>query len=151
MFVRSRTSRESLYFSKLALLELSGWVEESMDDIVLRCSVRCLKLKVNKDVFLKKTVGQNHGFQYEIHFRKMMTTLVGVVNVERIEKSVGPIVQSQLEAALGNLAKARNSAAHTHLKGMTVTIDAPSVTINNFLGIYSGLKAYDSELRNTRW
>ncbi|MFM7373434.1 MAG: hypothetical protein ACKO2Z_37800, partial [Sphaerospermopsis kisseleviana] len=30
------------YYSKLALLELCGWIEQAIDDIVLRCAKRCL-------------------------------------------------------------------------------------------------------------
>ena len=39
---RATSTRDSLFYSKLAILELCGWIEESMDDIVLRCACRHL-------------------------------------------------------------------------------------------------------------
>ena len=36
---RPRNSRDPLYYSKLYLIELCGWIEETMDSIVLDCSL----------------------------------------------------------------------------------------------------------------
>ena len=35
--------KEALFCSKLAILELCGWIEESMDDMVRRCATEALE------------------------------------------------------------------------------------------------------------
>jgi hypothetical protein len=35
---KATTSKELFFYSKLAIFELCGWIEESMDDIILRCA-----------------------------------------------------------------------------------------------------------------
>ena len=47
--------KQAIYYSKLALLELCGWIEESMDDIIRRYSNPKLKGKDNKE-YLKMTL-----------------------------------------------------------------------------------------------
>ena len=37
-FNKTNSPKLELFYSKLAIIELCGWIEESMDDIVLRCS-----------------------------------------------------------------------------------------------------------------
>ena len=37
---KAATLKDSLFYSKLAVLELCGWIEESMDDVILRCARR---------------------------------------------------------------------------------------------------------------
>jgi hypothetical protein len=34
----SSSIKNSLFYSKLAILELCGWTEESMDDIIKKCA-----------------------------------------------------------------------------------------------------------------
>ena len=36
-YLKASSQSEAFYLSKLAILELCGWIEESMDDVVLRC------------------------------------------------------------------------------------------------------------------
>jgi len=133
-------------YSKLALIELCGWIEETMDDIVLRCAKRCLKSPANKK-FIDKTVSGTHSFEYEA-FRKMLMMVIGLATLEKIEEKLektGKI--SALKGDLGNLNKSRNQAAHTHTKGTLTTYDAPSKTKYNFERIYAWLTELDEELQ----
>ena len=72
---------EALLFSKLATLELCGWIEVSMDDIVLRHSRRTLREPVNRAFCEKRIVKPIYGFDYDIHFRKMLMGLIGLEGV----------------------------------------------------------------------
>jgi reactive intermediate/imine deaminase len=133
-------------YSKLALIELCGWIEETMDDIVLRCAKRCLKSEANKK-FIDKTISGTHSFEYE-PFRKMLMMVIGLATLEKIEEKLentGKI--SALKSALGNLKDSRNRAAHTHTKGTLRTYDAPSKTKYNFERIYAWLTELDAELQ----
>ena len=52
----------------------------------------------------------------------------------------------RIKSELGALQKKRNDLAHTHLKEITPSYDAPSVTYNNFLKIYDLLQKIESDL-----
>ena len=143
----AQSTKESLFYSKLAILELCGWIEESMDDIVLRCSNRHLRERSNKNYIEKYVVQRTYGFDYEKHFRKMMIHLVGVINVERIEKKVDPIKRDLFKSTLSSLKTMRNAEAHTHLKATTRQINAPSVTLSQLPAVLDGLMEYDRVIR----
>ena len=58
------------FYSKLALLELCGWIEESMDNVVQGIKRR-LKDEKNKE-YVDSIIKQNYGFGYEGNFRNML-------------------------------------------------------------------------------
>ena len=123
-------------YSKLALIELCGWIEETMDDIVLRCATRCLQSPANLKL-IDKTVHNTYSFEYEA-FRKMLMIVIGLATLEKIEKKSEKTDKiSTLKGYLGNLKKSRNLAAHSHTKGTLTTYDAPSETKYNFDRIYA--------------
>jgi hypothetical protein len=66
--------------------------------------------------------------------------LLGIIVLEKLERKLDPVKFTIMEATLENLKILRNSEAHTHLKGTTKRLDAPSVTISNFFKVYDGLK-----------
>ena len=134
-------------YSKLALIELCGWIEETMDDIVLRCAKRCLKSEANQKFIKDEIIKPNSNFQYEA-FRKMLMMVIGLATLEKIEEQLettGKI--SALNGYLVNLKRSRNQAAHTHTKGTLTTYDAPSKTKYNFERIYAWLTELDAELQ----
>jgi hypothetical protein len=142
----STSDDQKIFYSKLALIELCGWIEETMDDIVLRCAKRCLKSPANLK-FIDKTVHNTNSFEYEA-FRKMLMMVIGLATLEKIEEQLettGKI--SALKGDLGNLKRSRNQAAHTHTKGTLTTYDAPSKTKYNFDRIYALLTELDAELQ----
>lgn len=147
LYNRARTPMESLFFSKLAILELCGWIEESMDDIVRRCAVRCLRAEANRKFVEKEVIKKTYGFDYDTHFRRMLGRVIGISNVEKLEGRLDPSVHAKFVATLSTLKVSRDSEAHTHLKGATKVLNAPSVTLSQFEDVYKGLKAYDHVLR----
>lgn len=151
MYRGTSSSKAALFYSKLALLELCGWIEESMDDVVIRCSIRHLRQEANRNYIKNDVVKKNYGFEYNRHFRKMLIHLIGIVQVEKLEGRIDTSVKANFESTLGALKTARNSEAHTHIKGVTRVINAPSVTISQFTAVWNGLQAYDSELRAKRF
>ena len=150
-YQRAKSQREAFLCSKLAILELCGWIEESMDDVVLRYAKRHLKIAANVKFVESEIVKKTHGFDYEFHFRRMLIRLVGLINVEKIEKTVDQHKQAKLKATLAALKIVRDSQAHTHTKGTTQRIDAPSVTLSQLPVLYDGLKEYDRTLRTIRF
>lgn len=147
LYAKSTSGKRPLYYSKLAIIELCGWIEESMDDIIKRCAVRKLSALSNRtyvnDVIVKKT----YGFDYDQHFRTMLGRLIGLVNVEKLENRINQTTLLQFKATLGNLKVMRDAEAHTHLKSVTRIIDSPSLTKRNFHVIYGGLKEFEIQMR----
>lgn len=144
------TQKKELYYSKLAMLELCGWIEESMDDVVQRCANRVLKVRANKTYITNNVIKPTYGFEYEKHFKKMLISVVGLMSVEKVEAKVDRQKYERFKSALGSLKVARNREAHTHLKGVMRTVDAPSVTLNHFNHVYEGLVDFENQLKAMR-
>lgn len=145
-----KIAKHGLYFSKLAVLELCGWIETSMDDIVSRHARRWLSEPANLTLVEKDIVKKTYGFDYDGHFRKMVIRLIGLIECESVEAALDATTIIRLKSHLSSLKVARDRLAHTYVKGPlgTTTIDAPSVTRARLDEIYDGLKAYDDALRS---
>jgi len=141
------TARDASYCSKMAILELCGWMETSMDDTILRASVRLLRNSQNRK-FIEDKVKYNYGFEYKRHYKAMIVSLIGISGYEKIENRLNAAIVLNFKSELAVLKKRRNSLAHTYTRGVTIHYDAPSVTIARFQHVASGLKAFDAELRN---
>ena len=142
------TPKEALLLSKLAVLELCGWIEESMDDLIRRCASRHLKDPANLLYLENQVIKRTHAFEYE-RFRAMLIQAIGLINVERIEAKFDKAILSTLKAQLAVLKASRDPEAHTHIKG-TKTINAPSITISQFDHVYAGLKHIEKLVRTTK-
>lgn len=149
LYNKSTCQKQAIYFSKLALIELCGWIEEAVDDIILKHAHRKLKERNNKDFCRNKIVKSNYGFKYEKNIRQMLIKLIGLIETEKLEKKLEINSQiTMLTTYLNNLILVRNEAAHTHLKGYIRTYNAPSMTLADFNNICTILDNIDSELRN---
>lgn len=149
LYNSATSQKKAIYYSKLALLELCGWIEQSMDKIVFHYANHKLKDVSNKKFLDKQIIGKTFGFTYEDHFRKMLLQTIGIISLEKLEKKLEQhLVITKLKSILNTLKNKRNDAAHTHLKGVTVNYDAPSLTISNFMQIYPLLKDIENGLKN---
>jgi len=147
LYLNAVTPKSKLYYSKLAMLELCGWIEESMDDIVQKSANRLLRSQASKNYITNTIINPTYGFEYKKHFMKMLSYVVGLINVEKLEDKLDPLKKARLESALGTLKVARNREAHTHLKGVTRQVDAPSITISLFNHVFDGLKDIELNLK----
>jgi hypothetical protein len=145
-FRNAASVKENLFFSKLAIIELCGWIEVSMDDVTLRCARRRIKVQTNIDQVHDTIVGRNYGFDYNRNFRKMLISIIGLSGIERLEKKINQTIHLRFVSTLTTLKMARNNEAHTYVKGITRNIDAPSITLIRFNDIYVGLTEIDSKL-----
>lgn len=145
------TPDDAQRYAKLAIIELCGWIEESMDGVIFRCSKRHLKDPANQTYCEGKIIRNTWGFDYDPHFRFMLMRLVGLINVEKLEQQVDQPKYVLMTAALTFLKALRDVEAHTHLKGTTRTLTAPSVIINKFQEVYDGLLDFDGTMRRCKW
>lgn len=134
------------YYSKLALLELCGWIEQAMDDIILKCAKRCLKQQ-NHIKIVQDDIKRNSAFDYDNNFRNLLVKIIGFMNFEKLEKNVTPMSLSNLKSKLNSLKPLRNSHAHTHIEQCTQVLNAPSVTKRDFIEIFNALKDYEQTLK----
>jgi len=147
LYNKSKNVKQSLFFSKLAILELCGWIEESMDDIVHRFSMRNLRDASNKNYVENFIIKRTYGFEYDRHFREMLISLIGIIYVEKLERKVNRTKFQNLKGTLESLKTYRDMEAHTHIKGITKRLDAPSAIISKFFIIYDGLKDFEENLK----
>ena len=131
------SQQDSIFYSKLAILEYCGWIEDIFDKIVRRSVKGKLRTQDYQKILEKSVVGRNYGFQYEEHFRQMLIKAIGLKQTENIEihlKRNGylPILISELAAVKQD----RDSAAHTWVKNTTRTYPAPSVTKSRVNKVY---------------
>lgn len=122
-------ARVPIYYSKLAVLELSGWVEESFDLIAKRAIKGKLKSKKFKDL-LDTAISRNYGFDYDSNFLGMLMKVVGLEPCERLHGHLNvsgkhAVLTNELNAMIGQ----RRKAAHVHLASTTTSFDAPSVSL----------------------
>ncbi|MBA3019139.1 MAG: hypothetical protein FP811_13495 [Desulfobacteraceae bacterium] len=147
LYNKSSSIQDGLFYSKLAILELCGWIEISMDDIVFRLAKKHLRRSQNINYVEKEVIKRTFGFDYSQHFRKMLINIIGIVGVEKLEKKIDSIKHQLMISSLDSMKLYRNSEAHTYIKGTTRRMDAPSLTKNRLNDIYNGLKNIDDELR----
>lgn len=145
----AKSGKDALFYSKLAILELCGWIEESMDDVIRRCAHKRLKIPANRKIVDESVIKKTYAFDYG-RFRYMLIYVIGLINVERIEMKMDPLTMNRFEATLGALKKSRDAEAHTHLKGITRVINAPSITLAQFGDVYDGLKFIEKLLRTAK-
>ena len=137
---KSRNPRDPLYYSKLSLIELCGWIEITMDSIIEECANKHIKVSCNLDYVRQTIIGTTYGFNYESHFRSMLIRVVGLAKVEQLELMLDPSKFHLLKSSLGTLYQERNRAAHTHISSATQTLSAPSMILVHFQRVYDGLK-----------
>ncbi len=132
----------------MAILELCGWIEESMDEIINNCAKKNLRTQDQIEKVKKDIIKKNHGFKYESNFKKMLIQLIGFINVCRLEKKVDAIKFDRLKSNLKDLKSFRDQEAHTYItQSFTRRIDAPSRTLSRLNDIYEGLKDYEKKLK----
>ena len=147
LYNQHQSVKKDIYYSKLALLELCGWIEESFDSIVKVSVSKKLKTDAYK-VILKKTIKRNYGFQYANNFRPMLINAIGLYKSEKIERTIDNTGNIQiLSTTLGNLKQVRDTNAHTFIRGTTTSIQTPSITISQFQRVFPIIKEFERELK----
>lgn len=138
--------QNGLFYSKLAVIELCGWIEMSMDDIVLRLAAKRLRDPKHIKYIEKEVVKRTYGFDYEQHFLPMIEAVVGCRGIEEMNARLDNSLIHPFVGALSALKTARNQLAHQYIKGITLVIDAPSMTNGRFPVVLAGLKNIESVL-----
>lgn len=140
-------SSQKDFYSKLALLELCGWLEQFQDEIVNDYSNKRIKEPKNLKEIEEKVIGKTYGFNYDNHFRPMIINLIGYRRIEILEnkmkqKGIFQMLTDQLSSLWG----VRRRAAHTSFIGATINYQSPSIMINYLESLYPILVCLRQEL-----
>lgn len=114
-----------ILLSKTALIEFSGWIEQSMDQILYDyldshiCETYIIK-------YIKDQIKKNYGFKYENNILRILSITIGAYNLENV---LNKININLLKTLLDKYSNKRNNAAHTHTLGTITTYDTPSVIL----------------------
>ena len=135
-----------ILFSKLAVLEFCGWIEESFDDVLYQYIGNHI-VDSNHIRITKKLVENNYGFDYEKHTFKLFSIVLGINNWENILDKLSTRELTNFQTILKGYSKIRNNAAHTYTPiGTTRTYDAPSVVLGEFNKIKIPIQIIEKEI-----
>lgn len=135
--------------SKLAILELCGWLEVEFDRLIRLVEVGRLNDAGWVD---KHVIEKTNGFSYNNHWRPMLCKVVGEVFARRVEHEMEvahPTELDQLKSLLGQLWKDRCSFAHADMNSNVAAqqmFNAPSWTISQHTKIVQILGRYEQKL-----
>ncbi len=119
-------------YSKLAVLELSGWIEVSFDTLCLDYVNRKIVFSANQTKIMQ-IVKKHYGYSYDTNIYPMMCSVLGINNWENILDSFPTADFVNLKSILGTYKTLRDPAAHTNtVAGVTPTFRAPSTVMVDF-------------------
>ena len=121
-----------MMFSKLAVIEYCGWLEETFDEIARNGARGKLKTKPCRQGF-EKQITATVGFVYQKSGRRLICSAIGIAKLLEVEKEMkknGDL--ERLQSYLGQMNGYRKRAAHTSTRGVTAQYLAPSAVIENF-------------------
>lgn len=133
-----------ILYSKLSVIELCGWIEVSVDEILHNyVDSHVLDLSLITDI--NKIIEKNYGFNYDTNIFPLLCSVLGINNVENLLDSIPTSDIVCFKSVIGNYVKKRNIAAHTDTPlGTTRTFYAPS----QVLGDYCRIKPFVVSMEN---
>lgn len=135
--------------SKLAILELCGWLEVEFDRLIRLVEAGRLN---DANWVEKNVIEKTNGFSYSNHWRPMLCRVVGEVFARRVElamEAAYPTELDQLKSLLGQLWKDRCSFAHADMTTNVAAqqmFNAPSWTISQHAKLQQILGRYEQTL-----
>lgn len=99
LYRKSKTNDEQNFFGKLALLEVCGWIEQTMDDIFKSISNKKIKRKPTMN-HINNILHKNFGFSYESHFLKLLNHVIGAITIEKMCRQCGNVIALGLDESI---------------------------------------------------
>jgi len=140
---KSSTNNEILLFSKLAVMEFCGWIEQSFDQILTNY-LNNKNIGTKHIDYANTIIDSVHGFGYDT-VRNLFLNILGIKNIETIENSIGSDLV-QLKPKLNDWLKKRHSAAHTYVSGTQQNYPAPSEVLNNLNILFPIMQKLETEV-----
>ena len=136
-----------ILYSKLAILELCGWIEVSIDNVLYEYVNNNVSKEENKKI-IKERINGNYGFKFKSNLQPLFCSVFGIKNYETIIGALSDQELANMQTTLGNLAKLRDIAAHNNTEvGITPTYNAPSQTITDYKKIKPAFEIIEKEIQ----
>lgn len=140
-------SQMPVLFSKLAILELCGWIEVSVDNVLFEYVNNTVVKEENKKI-IRERIAVNYGFKFKTNLQPLFCSVFGIKNYEDIIGALSDQELANMQTTLGNLAKLRDIAAHNNTEvGITPTYNAPSQTITDYKKIKPAFEIIEKEIQ----
>ncbi|MDO8812972.1 MAG: hypothetical protein Q7J38_13225 [Gallionella sp.] len=142
----------TVLLSKLAILELCGWIEEAFDELIRGVDGSTIN---DSEWVHENVITKTSGFNYINHFRPMLVKLIGEVLTRRVEADMEQNHNGDLErmkVLLGTLWKMRCKLAHANVAANVISqvkFDAPSVSIGQYLTLNKFIGSLEISIKNT--
>lgn len=137
----------SILYSKLAVLELCGWIETSIDTMLYEYVDKHI-LDSDCKNRIKTIINKNYGFHYDKNLFPLLCSVLGIDNLENIIDVLPSVNFQNLKAVTDTYTKERNKAAHTDTPiGTTRTYYAPSSVIIDFNLIKPAIQRIETEIQ----
>lgn len=121
-----------ILYSKLAVLELCGWIETNIDNILFEY-VNTHILDTDCINGIGTIINKNYGFNYNSNLFPLFCSVLGINNLENILDSLSPADFQNLKSITGTYTQERNKAAHTDTPiGTTRTYRSPSSVLHDY-------------------
>ena len=133
-----------IFYSKLAVIEFSGWIEDSVDSIVYDYIDNHIVDPIVKQN-IKKNINKNYGFNYYSNLFKVFTSVLGVDTWENIEDKLKPQKLVDLVNITSTFTGIRNKAAHSSIV-VTATFSSPSTTIAAYNKVKPAMMIIENEI-----
>ena len=133
-----------IFYSKLAVIEFSGWIEDSVDSIVYDYIDNHIVDPIVKQN-IKKNINKNYGFNYYSNLFKVFTSVLGVDTWENIEDKLKPQKLVDLVNITSTFTGIRNKAAHSSIVVMA-TFSSPSTTIAAYNKVKPAMMIIENEI-----
>ena len=138
------STKNDILYSKLAIMEFCGWIEQSFDEILFdylnRKSIGTPHME-----YATKIITSVYSFKYN-DIKKLLVNILGIKNLEIIENTISSSDLYQLDQILSNFKAKRDIAAHTHTNGTTQTFNTPSVVLNNLNQLFPIMQKIETEV-----
>lgn len=147
-YISSTDVQMQILFSKLAVLELCGWIETSIDYTLFEY-VDSHLVDNNCKTGINKIMKKNYGFHYDNNLFSLFCSVLGVNNLENILDKISPADFHNLKNITDIYTKERNKAAHTDTPaGTTRTYKTPSVVLHDFNLIKPSIQTLEMEIQS---
>ena len=125
----------SAMFSKLAVLELCGWLEQTIDRILYHYVNVTISNRQLRNTIKEQVIDTVYGFKYAKELKPLFMKILGAARFNHILRVLGRKGQDEiLLSCIQKLNRERNVAAHTYWNDKAQQhFDAPSCTYQEFL------------------
>jgi hypothetical protein len=136
--------------SKLAVLELCGWIEGEFDELVIRAATG----RADLEWLRREVITRTNGFSYGDHLRPMLCRVLGEILTLRAEARMEEQFPGELEqfkSMLGSLWKIRCGFAHADVVANVAAqqvFNAPSWSLNQHRLLRRMIDHYDACLNH---